>query len=1457
MIEQKISLADVKDTKGYFAKVREGVDYLKQCGETTCTSPNNIRKLIISPSFMAAAYYVDSPVHAVYFYDMTQDQLIDFLCNGSNTNDFLSLFVKTPVCDNIEEILYCYPDLLSGVAGKVDAYFPDHSYDASATINHFKRLQHFVYVEIDVGLAKTTNIASSIAYYLSKIDKHEENYTAFDKNLLKDLKHEFKKENPDYLYNKGLTPVSISTYSLEDKNGGALFVRMNRLVQIALVARAKKTKETQEAQEDKSKPSVTETILKPALAYAINLRNTIFEVKIGTTVEDKAYKFDMTESANANGTYDEFLFTDNSYSEIIHDYDEMSVKIRKLTEGYNNGGSLCIFSSSYDFSDEAVAYDLFTTWFTKAGGNGSNFFQMLNYFCSCLTVVSLMTELDNGDGTYDLVVETAYAKLKGSKFFKGQANNPIKLEGKYDNKFDEDVGDFKGFVATRYYDTVNPEDVEEEEEEFPEESEYAEENQFPDDEEFDEDDYIEEDTVTDEDYDSEDEYDEDDYIDEDTDDGSDAFDNSENEDDAEAFIDEGVDTQEEPNEEPIEEELKKEEPKPEVTEEDINTEDKLIDAMLKNMTIKSYAEMLDSIADKLMEFYSGNFTGIPHAGLLVPNPDSNSNVCPLYKCKVSTKAIETTSCNDRDTGTAKDLIISRVLAKNIKSLSTIAMSDRSQKTGFPTYAQLKASPCYLLEAQLMFQTANIALSGNFGAKNSITHFNTLENAGIDTKKARIMNKKTIKRWYKWVLQRQYCRYILEVLGESNVKMLLGVDEGEWTKVANTMQQIATVFSKSLCNVVAVVEREIDTDGKICSTKIATLCEVDYNAVSSQLQSPSGLNITGKMPIKVEGSESNGIVSFRISYTGKIGGTPIYSGNIVKELVAAGIIPTWDNVILGRDENGDLIYKNLYPKEDADSTEYVYAIYGGAGSGKGNMTLNLLAAAICSGLRIFYTDGKPDSGYSLGMEAWKDGVEAAIFDGQPICKVEPFNNGSLLAEELPVLNKVRTTAEVLSSASGIPKGLCDSVFAMQTLLGVTRYIRMIEFWKKSITQHPKDKWAVYVFDEVSNMNTQELYVRNMFTTYIRKKLAPLGLKDTSFEFKQIFDVGTSYDALMSIPDSFVTKAPKASKEAAQQLDEDPGIKYIRAWLEWSEKATDGLSDFLKISARQCHAITFMIFQQADWFPPVKNVTTMGKFAGALGTICTKFVGRNALVKNCDSFGQASAVHSDWYQKYVYPEAYWALCGSAVTGDSSHVLTFKPFSCWGFMKDPGGNTLAPEVTEDPVTQRYFHYYLSNVAQALGVSPSAVLHDAYEFACSFITQANGFDLLGGNLDSFKQFVYNASIFGGKSANDDSIEDALNAIRNRAGNSQFTEQPVEESVNSQQSSSGQQKQQTGQPVPKKAAPNMTVSNKVISFYAKQMVLNKVKAGVKLPKPKEVLMRALYDATMKALISKGYKIVK
>ena len=86
--------------------------------------------------------------------------------------------------------------------------------------------------------------------------------------------------------------------------------------------------------------------------------------------------------------------------------------------------------------------------------------------------------------------------------------------------------------------------------------------------------------------------------------------------------------------------------------------------------------------------------------------------------------------------------------------------------------------------------------------------------------------------------------------------------------------------------------------------------------------------------------------------------PLFGYVIQKQNQRKNVRATWGNILIGE----SISRKELYSKSGGDiclQDHFIHNIYAGSRSGKGVMTMNILASAIAAGKPIFYLDRKPD------------------------------------------------------------------------------------------------------------------------------------------------------------------------------------------------------------------------------------------------------------------------------------------------------------------------------------------------------------------------------------------------------------------------------------------------------------------------------------------------------------------
>lgn len=116
--------------------------------------------------------------------------------------------------------------------------------------------------------------------------------------------------------------------------------------------------------------------------------------------------------------------------------------------------------------------------------------------------------------------------------------------------------------------------------------------------------------------------------------------------------------------------------------------------------------------------------------------------------------------------------------------------------------------------------------------------------------------------------------------------------------------------------------------------------------------------------------------------------PLFAYKALEALQARGETVTWKNAILGQAMD-DTILKNGSGGIDLSKALF-HHINAGSRSGKGVMTLNMLASGIASGKALFYLDNKVDMGSMLASLAHNSGQNAGSVNGPDMFVVNGSN-----------------------------------------------------------------------------------------------------------------------------------------------------------------------------------------------------------------------------------------------------------------------------------------------------------------------------------------------------------------------------------------------------------------------------------------------------------------------------------
>lgn len=117
--------------------------------------------------------------------------------------------------------------------------------------------------------------------------------------------------------------------------------------------------------------------------------------------------------------------------------------------------------------------------------------------------------------------------------------------------------------------------------------------------------------------------------------------------------------------------------------------------------------------------------------------------------------------------------------------------------------------------------------------------------------------------------------------------------------------------------------------------------------------------------------------------------PLFGYKAVQLFANRGVKLSWKKILVGEDIKGTPLFASATDKDDINmQANFIHNIMAGSRSGKGVMTMNMLASAIADNKAIFYIDRKPDISVTL-MELSK-GNMFLVNGGDYQAKNDPHN-----------------------------------------------------------------------------------------------------------------------------------------------------------------------------------------------------------------------------------------------------------------------------------------------------------------------------------------------------------------------------------------------------------------------------------------------------------------------------------
>ena len=594
------------------------------------------------------------------------------------------------------------------------------------------------------------------------------------------------------------------------------------------------------------------------------------------------------------------------------------------------------------------------------------------------------------------------------------------------------------------------------------------------------------------------------------------------------------------------------------------------------------------------------------------------------------------------------------------------LQEEDNGTRFPRYSHKLKDKGDLIKGiqypymQQAFMTGYYALCD--GLKKEAAEKNYIRN------QVKVTNWKDLQKW----IEDQLVRCIALGLYESGIKL----DQ-------STVQMAAACrnMKDKLKNVVAIVDSQKSYYTiKMCQNVIKFDKDRLEKALNDYLNFSGGGQAGSRAIVK---SIKNDVATVDIvKNMNKYSSAQFMAQTVIDNIIESGSMPSWDDAILGKDDNGIVNYN--FEKSDRCAV----ALYGQSGSGKGLMTQSLLQNALIDNCNLFYFDGKPDNGAGLAKIAWDRGKEAAVYngftDGSKTFpqELENFQHGirdismlQRLDDMIPnfeyspqsMINKVSWPFYIDMSKPVGERG--DGEQNRQQLYAVQRVLESFHFICDMVNLRANNRtkdidgdkdFCVFVVDELQNAAKYEKAVRKAMAAYMKA-------------------VGEVEVTTTEIGRNGQTKEKKNGKiKDIKNMQKDPGYLFCYKWLNWANSIVE--TDWTKlktIQLRNSRCTVIMIFQTNDWLAEgnigqSKNITDIytriGKMVQEMSDKVVRIVGKGGLTSS-----------SKWGDQQQYPwkdeveSGKWAVGATEGAPGLDRAQIVKPFRI--FTTDLGEGVQVP--------------------------------------------------------------------------------------------------------------------------------------------------------------------------------------
>lgn len=621
-----------------------------------------------------------------------------------------------------------------------------------------------------------------------------------------------------------------------------------------------------------------------------------------------------------------------------------------------------------------------------------------------------------------------------------------------------------------------------------------------------------------------------------------------------------------------------------------------------------------------------------------------------------------------------------------------------------------------------------------GRKYGLRAYLTKHNIHNDNS-TRVIKYEHMKGWIKESIER-YMYKALNDIGavptSSDRSQLRAVKDN----YASSVKGVLDTMANSLQNVLVVTQRQVSkSKGTIINEviRVSSSETIDLGSVTNSLE--RALNLGGGSNIKIETKQlSPVVIEVNVIFNEKAYTQDLlFAHMLLDDFQEQGIRPSWNNVILGK-----TLDENLFTQGWEADTDSLIAIYGAKGSGKGVMTMNILASALVDDCVVTYTDAKPDTATVLANVTWKRGVDLCAFNG--IESGIPFEYGCTLRPDK------------FDCLKYIPEGMFGGdEEKVRQLVITTNYYRSLEMFldciidRMSIAQMspggnlPKDREKypriVAVFDELQQLGGQEVDV----------------LLNLDMEKKARSKAMTT-----------VVDEKGVAKQKKINVLEDPIYQFIERYEKWRSGLSSKLSKAAGSALRKGNCTMICIWQTAEYPRQYKSQSLLAEFMSRSKSDLIKIIGKGAIVQGAEgSFGNMTTKSESWYDsdKFDNIGGYWAYGRSL-----QNMTVFKPFNVYSSADESGKammlrNIASKGMSEEDLIGCYlnpdgsvipevgFEGYANKLLGMFGMDTATQLNKGFIYFNNFVIST-------GLASSVYDYVYNFKDTCGQNIDEDKLK-------------------------------------------------------------------------------------------------------